>query len=327
MREDSFNEAPLVRYLLGDLPEEEQAEIEDRAFRDPQYLRMIQAVEGDLIDEYVRGGLSKAERGLFEARFLASAERRRKVEFARDLAAVIPEFAPGATRARRETGAPPATWKTSFVGFVYGLAPASRFALAAAIALVLLGGAWFLLETARLRAQLREQQARHQEPPEQRSPDERARIDDLSAELQREQQRREQLEQLVTQLERENATKTQASRPTVASLILMSGISRGSANRQKLLLKESTRLVRLQIDIEPTEDYESFRVEISDDAGQQVWTRGNLSARTERRVRAIVLNLPSAVLKAGGYEVSLKGLTSDKRSEVVGYYYFDVVKE
>jgi anti-sigma factor RsiW len=92
MRDDASSETLLVRYLLGDLPEEEQVEIEERAFRHHQYLETIQAVESDLIDEYVRGGLSDRQRRQFEARFFLSAERRRKVGFAEALAIATSEF-------------------------------------------------------------------------------------------------------------------------------------------------------------------------------------------------------------------------------------------
>jgi len=92
MKVDPFSEDSLVRYLLGDLTEEEQVEIEERAFQDQRCRRSIEAAESDLIDAYVRGELSERERRQFEGRFFASAERRRKVEFAKALARVAPEF-------------------------------------------------------------------------------------------------------------------------------------------------------------------------------------------------------------------------------------------
>jgi anti-sigma factor RsiW len=91
MKVDSPSEALLIRYLLGDLPEEQQVEIEERAFTDQGYLKTMQAVETDLIDEYVRDGLPERDRIQFEARFLASEERRRKVGFAKALAIVAAE--------------------------------------------------------------------------------------------------------------------------------------------------------------------------------------------------------------------------------------------
>jgi hypothetical protein len=92
MRDDSSSDAQLVRYLLGDLTEQEQGEIEERAFRDQHYLLEIEAVECDLIDDYVRGALSEYQRRQFEERFFASADRRRKLKFARALGVIAEEF-------------------------------------------------------------------------------------------------------------------------------------------------------------------------------------------------------------------------------------------
>src|SRR5215471_16624085 len=101
MEDGSFEEAVVVRYLLGDLPEETQAQMEDRAFADPEYMRVIEAVEADLIDAYVGGQLQAPDVRLFENRFLASPQRRQKVEFARAWVRVADELKP----ARREATA------------------------------------------------------------------------------------------------------------------------------------------------------------------------------------------------------------------------------
>ena len=52
-----FDEKLIAQYLLGELPENKQVEIEDLAFQDQQCMQSILAVESDLIDEYVRGGI------------------------------------------------------------------------------------------------------------------------------------------------------------------------------------------------------------------------------------------------------------------------------
>src|ERR1700686_3525838 len=91
IRSERVDEILLVRYLLGNLTEEEQAQVEDRAFADTDYRDALEAVEADLIDAYVRGGLSPSERREFERRFLTSPGRRSKVEFARALARVAAE--------------------------------------------------------------------------------------------------------------------------------------------------------------------------------------------------------------------------------------------
>ena len=42
---DIHNEKLIARYLLGELPEKQQVELEDRAFQDKEYLATITAVE------------------------------------------------------------------------------------------------------------------------------------------------------------------------------------------------------------------------------------------------------------------------------------------
>ena len=76
----------LVSYLLGELNDEDQVQVEDRAFTDPSYVAEIEAAEADLIDAYVRGELPPGSLPGFERRFLRSPSRRSKVEFAKALA-------------------------------------------------------------------------------------------------------------------------------------------------------------------------------------------------------------------------------------------------
>src|ERR1051326_4704977 len=115
MAADLNNERLIARYLLGDLPEEQQVAIEDRAFSDQEYLALVTAVENDLIDEYVRQELSATERQQFETRFLASAERRKRVQFAIALARV-PEQTVVAERAQW-------SWRDALYAFISGLNP------------------------------------------------------------------------------------------------------------------------------------------------------------------------------------------------------------
>jgi hypothetical protein len=332
MRDDAFSEEVIVLYLLGDLPEEKQVEIEDRAFRDREYLQNIEAVEKDLIDEYVRGELTGSERIQFEDRFLRSAERRRKVEFARALASVTPEFAVIEKKAHPVIA--PAYWQDTFRAFLRGLGPAAKFSMAAAALLVIIGVSWLALESIRLRAELADlraaQQLRERQEGElqQQIADERARSLDLSARLQREQQQREHSEEPARELERKlDESATQLSQSAIVSLALAPGISRSGGARPKLVVPQTARRVRLQIGIEPEDEYKSFRVELRAQGGREVWTAANLSARRVRAGRAVILNLPASVLSAGVYELALKGVIDDRRLEEVGYYYLDVLKK
>ena len=321
------NEKLIAQYLLGDLHEEQQVGIEDRAFQDEEYLATITAVENDLIDDYVRQELSETERRKFETKFLASAERRKRVDFARAFVKVAAESTVVAQKAKRTS---PVSWRESFEAFIRGLNPAARFAFAAAVLLILLGGAWLMTETLRLRGQLTQLEAKNQterQSLQQQMETERRRNEELAARLNQEKQQREQSEESLRQFSETTETTTPAPRAIVASLTLLSGLARGEGKKPKLLLPKDARLVRLQIGIDPEEPYKTFSAELRTVAGRQIWTRDNLAASARRGARAIVLTLPATVLKPGDYELKLSGVAEGGRTEDVGFYYFAVQKK
>jgi hypothetical protein len=326
MTADFNSDKVIAQYLLGELPEEQQIEIEDRAFQDREYLATITAVENDLIDEYVRHELSEAERRRFEARFLVSAERRKRVAFAEALAKVS---AKGTVSKKTEVKATASSWRDALEALIRGLNPAARFAFAAVVLLVLLGGAWLITETLRLRSQVMQAQAENQSRRnelQQQVEDERRRNEELAARLNQEKQQREQSEESLRQMSETADAANAAPRPIIASLTLLPGVSRGGGEKPKLVLPENARVVRLQIGIDPDEPYKTFAAELRTVAGRQVWTRDNLTARARRSGRAVGLTLPATALKPGEYELKLSGVAEGGRSEDVGFYYFDVKK-
>jgi type II secretory pathway pseudopilin PulG len=319
------NENLISRYLLGELPEEQQVEIEDRAFSDKDYLATITTVENDLIDEYVRGELSAPDRQRFESRFLASAERRKRVEFAKALRTVV---SPAPEKNVIQT-ASEWSWRESLYAFLNGLNPAARLAFVAAAILVVAGAALLFVETLRLRRQVTQLQAEKQAGRnlQQSLEAERKRNEELNARLDQEKQQREQTDESLRQLTEIPEAKNPAPPPVIASLTLLPGLSRGGGQKPTLDLSNDAHLVRLQVGIDPEEQYKSFAVELRTLAGRQVWTRENLAARTRRGSRAVGLTLPATVLKSGEYELRLRGLTEGSGSEDVGFYYFNVRKK
>ena len=319
------NEKLISRYLLGELPEAQQVEIEDRAFSDQEYLASITAVENDLIDEYVRGELSADARQRFESRFLASAERRKRVEFAKALRTVVSE-----SPARKNAIQPATTWswRESLYAFINGLNPAARLAFVAATILVVVGIAWLFVATLRLRNQVMQLQAEKQSGQnlQQALDAERKRNEELNARLNQEKQQREQTDESLRQLTETPEAKNPAPAPVIASLTLLPGLSRGGGEKPNLDLSNDARLVRLNIGIDPEEQYKTFAVELRTLAGRHVWNRENLAARTRRGTRAVGLTLPATVLKPGEYELRLRGLTESDGAEDVGFYYFTVRK-
>lgn len=327
MATDLNNENLIARYLLGELSEEQQIAIEDRAFADKNYLASITAVENDLIDEYARNELSGAERQRFEKQFLASADRRKRVEFARALAGVMEEEAVSKKITVRESQS--WSWRDAIYAFINGLTPTARIAFVSAVPLLLIGAGYLSIETLRLRNELKELQAASQaqrDAQQQALELERRRNEELNAQLNQEKQQREQSDESLRELSEAGDAVTPAPRPVIAALTLLPGLSRGGDNNPSLVLPEDARLVRLQIGIDPEEQYKKFTVEVRTLAGRQVWTRENLNARNRRGARAVGLTLPATALKAGEYELRLSGVSDSGSAEDIGFYYFNVKK-
>lgn len=78
-----INRELLMKYLLGDLSEEKQAQIEDAYSVDDDLHEELQEVEIDLVHRYVDNELSEEDREKFERLFLVPPGRRDEVAFAR----------------------------------------------------------------------------------------------------------------------------------------------------------------------------------------------------------------------------------------------------
>jgi hypothetical protein len=160
MSSERVDETFLVQYLLGNLTEEQQVEVEDRAYADAGYLGALEAVEADLIDSYVRGQLSQADRRAFERRFLISPGRRSKVEFARAFAKVASE-SPAADRST--------AW-LSMLAFMRGWSPTVRLATGLATLIFVAGAAWLIVQNASMRSRIAALEAQRRDRAIQQSP-------------------------------------------------------------------------------------------------------------------------------------------------------------
>jgi methionine-rich copper-binding protein CopC len=75
-------EGRVVSYLLGQLSDEEVEQFEDECFAQESWPAQIEAIEDDLIDEYLHGELSPEQHQLFEHNYLTSEGRQTRVRTA-----------------------------------------------------------------------------------------------------------------------------------------------------------------------------------------------------------------------------------------------------
>jgi anti-sigma-K factor RskA len=311
MRSERVDEILLAKYLLGNLTEDEQVRVEDRAFADPDYQGALESAEADLIDAYVRGELGESDRRGFERRFLISASRRTKVEFAKAFAKVAAESKPAESAAGRQRSG-----LETLVSAFRHWNPAFQFAMAFATLICVAGASWLIVENkamhsqvAVLEAQRRNLEIREQGLRRQRQlSEEQSHAGSLTAQL----------------LQRPSPNATQV--PSFASLILLPGLSRAETRVEQLVLSPSVQLARIEIQLEARDDYRRFRAELHTRSGEELLSRSNLTKHRNAGSYSVVFDVPASVLAAGDYELALKGILNDQSVQDVGYYYFSVLK-
>src|SRR5215213_4640229 len=85
MSQQSTEEALLRKYLLGDLDQGQQDQVEEQLFCDDSFTERLSAAQDELINDYAANMLPEREQKLFEKNFVLSDERRNKIRFAHAL--------------------------------------------------------------------------------------------------------------------------------------------------------------------------------------------------------------------------------------------------
>jgi hypothetical protein len=310
MRSEPIDEMLLIKYLLGDLSEEEQVRVEDRAFADADYRGALEAVEADLIDAYVRGELLPAERRGFERRFLISPQRRKKVAFARDLARVVAE----AKAAESASSIRLSAWQ-ALLRLVRGWNPVLQFAAGLAVLIFVVGSSLLAIQGVAMRSRVAVLETQRH--------DLQARTEELQRQLGEEQARAGSLAAQLQQQQKAGGAPV----PLVASLVLLPGLSRAESRREQLVLNPSAQIAHIEIQLEPGDNYPRFRAELRTLRGEEVLIRGSLPRRRATAGYSVSFDVPASALAEGQYELALKGLLNDQSLQDVGYYYFGVQKQ
>jgi hypothetical protein len=307
----------LTRYLLGELPEAEHAQIEERLFQDEDCYDRLRALQADLADAYVRGELSAKEGREFARRFLDTPAGQEAALFARALNTLADEQTPAvAEPAPAPTGRWDWLWR-----WASGLSSGWQWALAAAMLLLCSGFVWQWLETRLLQEQL----ARAQQAQQEATRQQQALQDQLTRAQQRAAELAGQLTTNPTPQQLPQASSTPAA-SSVFALLLTPGIVRGGAEAERAVLAPGVQRLRLQLLLDTDEQFQRYVAEVRTKGGAPVWVQRDLVPRQTRLGKSLFLNLPVDRLAAGEYEVQLQGITAEVKLELSNYYAFTVTR-
>ena len=284
----------MTRYLLGELSPDEMLLVETECFRDEDYFESIQALEDQLVRDFIRGEMDPGLYRRFEARYRGSPDLAEKIEFAQ---AVFSGCLNLRVEERRgEIAARQRTLVTSLSELFRFNVPAFQFA-AAAVALLGVGlGCYEWTRAARLKSDLAQFQDQNKS-----------------------------LEQQKSALDRALANVPKAP-PLVASFVLMPGVSRDQSKPAVLAVPAGLDSVEFKLPLPPGITYPSFRVVLQRVSGAQVSIQDLSPSALVDKGRAMKLGVPSASLKAGQYLLFIKGLNGRGGYEDVQYYAFGVEK-
>jgi anti-sigma factor RsiW len=329
MTKVSPNTSPIVRYLLGRLPEDEQTRFEEQLLESEALFEALEEAESELIDEYVGDMLSADDRRRFELYFLTQPERRARVEFARALREAAVEHGREKRSRAVSAGQEIAAWWRRWVASLI-LQP--QFAALAACCLIAIFGGLILalMDNSRLRQQLQQAQTERAET-RQRSA---AQLVAAESQLSNERSLRQRAEEALDHL---NAGPKESGRPAIVSFVLSAffrpvrgGESQPKLKSQQLLIPAAAKRVSLTFPVQvQSPDFTGYRISLrrADDPGQiEIWGRSGLRAvsKSGQRIR---IPLQADLLIKGEYQLKLSGVLSDNNAEPIGEYRFTVARD
>lgn len=299
-----------MRYLLGELSEEEQSRLEERYFADPAFFHAVRARRDDLIDAYLRGELSPHERERFETHLMASPHLRERVEFARALIETVDHTARQAAILIREP-APVVWWK-------WLLAPLVSYprAITATVVLVIIGiGAWLVIRITHVPIQVARQDANQAAPGRPASID--SNINKSAGHVPPSAEQQPDTEDKRSGKPRAPASKAELK---IATFALTTGLVRDAAETKILAIPRDVDLVQLNLEVERN-GYRGYRAALRTPEGAEIWTK-EIKNQPPKLNQTVVLRLPASLFKNADYILSLSGLTAENKVVDAGKYYF-----
>lgn len=318
------------RYLLGQLSEQEQTQLEAQYFEDDALFERFLAVKDELVDAYARGQLSAEKRQRFEEHFLATEPRRRRAAEARQFISAVNALAEAPVKPSPGPAQVPAVSWWQSISERVGL-PQLVFqgALGLLITASLIGGwMWFRNFQNRRAEDARARNEQQQLPPQ--SSETVSPTVEVVPKTGNDQ---------TANVGGPEGNKTASPSPSIAnrqppppapaqiaSLTLMPFAPRDGGASNTLQLKSDTRAVRLQLMFKG-DDYRSYSVTLKTLEGQQVMQLRALKAVSTASGKSVTLNLDSAILTHQDYIVTLNGVSSAGQSEALAEYYFRVERQ
>ncbi len=308
MNPEAPNKERLVRYLIGELSEEDQLRLEAEFFADRDLLRELQSACDDLMDDYLRGRLSASERQRCE-------QRLQSLPWLREKSKTDQAFLAGIDAAALAVQRHP---QSSLLRFRPSFRPGLKFpvtrpqAIAAAIFLGLfITGLWYLVKPARPA----DSQARTN--PEQLSPGPQPSVITRPTLTPNQPQPAPVLSP---------PPSAPGHSPVIASFLLSFDVVRGGEDSPVLKLSTKAGTVQLQLEL-AQDNYRSYQAVLQTRAGETIQTWDHLPVKYQQKVFTVALRLPASRVVSTDYVVNLTGQGDGDETILIHKYFFRIEKQ
>jgi len=305
------------RYLLGELAEADQAALEQELLINRGKFEQVWAVENELLDSYVRGEMSRADRERFEGHYLASPLHRERVAITESFLTDIDQAVGETVEARAKE--PVVPWRRRFSL----RSPRPVFGVVLIMTLLLTFRlVWSYIERARLTGQIANDQKEAQAERaflKQRERELESQNQEFENQIAEVSRRNEQLKAELEQLR----LQRQTAPPTVLSFVLAPAPVRGEKAIPKSTIHLSAGKARLLMELDDN-DYANYQVIIQTVDGLEILRRRAGKGRFSKDRAFATLSAKAGELSKGDYILILFGHTPDGGSKEVDRYFFQV---
>lgn len=294
-------EAMMVRYLLGQSPEEERSQVEERYFSDGAYFDQLLALEDSLIDDFVSGRMPADRLNAFKE---SASIRQDDIRFSRALFQAV-------TKKKLDQPAPelgrrlPPSQRSQFArarSFLLAASIAALVLLALSLALVVRDQTLQnrLAETENQLAGLKEAK----EAAERELSQAHSQRESSTRELEIERNKRIDAEALLQRAGRGDSPNASSDLMTI--VLGAAFTSRGPTGAiREIRVAENVRWLRFELPVKGYGAYESYLVSIKLAGQGEVFARGSMKPTGVPRKLAVTV--PATNLRPGDYILTLYG--------------------
>ncbi len=314
----TITEENLIRYLLGELSEIEQAAVEERFITDSEIYTLLCEVESDLIADYLRKRLEPRERERFERYYLTTPDIRLRVQVADVLLRRIDQEVvkqrskvsvfETLSRESASTSNPSYKWALGLMG-------------AAAVLSIVLGGGWLVKGSRQLPIEANAIRL-----------DSMRREMELLKEIDGAKQRNVELAQEIDKLRMRLQPQTTKSPlgttlPVTIKHVMVDGTLRGGDGSitPPLVILPQTDKVELIYKMEDS-GYPSYRADIQSSGGAKIWSNESISPKLNHSVATFTITLSASEFTTGAYTLTLSGVNNTGNVDHLSQPTFQVLK-